>query len=378
MCHTNQDPSSLSWNPFDAAYQDHLSTPLSHLKFTTPLENSFQSCASELPHQLQSTDRLVGSSPHCSQPVICSSIVNLGQTRTSTHSRNLPSPDPLRFPQVLAPHQATILKDSVHQIFNLTQPQPIHTHSWPSFGSQSSFELTQPEANCPIGPETNFTVAPNEYESDSFRETSLGYNEALSTAKVDERNLAINISPKFKRLTRILDWRAQTKEHNQAQEEPPTQDPSQSLSMPCWVSDLEEENPRPWKRKITDKRREQNRAHQRAFRERRNICLKQKELEICDLKEELKQCRELLRAQSNIIGKLLAHFGLSEHFQPESSSSCPFDFDHLKNPPASSFLSYQAEPWNDSKPQSNSTFSPMLSNSLDHFEILNANFSAQP
>ncbi|KAH9812026.1 hypothetical protein DFH28DRAFT_1130266 [Melampsora americana] len=42
-----------------------------------------------------------------------------------------------------------------------------------------------------------------------------------------------------------------------------------------------------WKRKMTEKRREQNRTHQRAYRERRDTALKQKDDEIAGLRNEI-------------------------------------------------------------------------------------------
>lgn len=63
---------------------------------------------------------------------------------------------------------------------------------------------------------------------------------------------------------------------------------------------------KPRKRKITEKRREQNRAHQKAFRLRRDLFLKQKDLEISSLEERLDQSILANKEKHELIAKLKA------------------------------------------------------------------------
>ncbi|PLW26623.1 hypothetical protein PCANC_25020 [Puccinia coronata f. sp. avenae] len=65
-----------------------------------------------------------------------------------------------------------------------------------------------------------------------------------------------------------------------------------------------------WKRKITERRREQNKIHQRAFRKRREVMLKQKDVAMGHLKECLIRCQEAVGRQSETIEYLQERLGL--------------------------------------------------------------------
>ncbi|KAG0149854.1 hypothetical protein CROQUDRAFT_131035 [Cronartium quercuum f. sp. fusiforme G11] len=88
-----------------------------------------------------------------------------------------------------------------------------------------------------------------------------------------------------------------------------------------------------WKRKITEKRREQNRIHQRAYRERRDLALKQKDLEIATLKEEVESLREVVgSSQYQWLGALPNPVPVNTVHDPAqhptslNNSSLPFNF----------------------------------------------------
>ncbi|OAV95755.1 hypothetical protein PTTG_26576 [Puccinia triticina 1-1 BBBD Race 1] len=65
-----------------------------------------------------------------------------------------------------------------------------------------------------------------------------------------------------------------------------------------------------WKRKLTERRREQNRIHQRAFRERNKLSLKQKDALISKLKDRLERHQEAIGQQSERIRSLKARISL--------------------------------------------------------------------
>lgn len=78
---------------------------------------------------------------------------------------------------------------------------------------------------------------------------------------------------------------------------------------------LEERRTKRWRRKVTERRREQNRVHQRAFRQRRKLMLKQKDMAISNLKERLVQCQVAVGQQSEIIRILQARLSLVKTFR---------------------------------------------------------------
>jgi len=78
---------------------------------------------------------------------------------------------------------------------------------------------------------------------------------------------------------------------------------------------LEERKTKRWRRKVTDRRREQNIVHQRAFRQRRELMLKQKDLAISNLKERLVRSQVAVEEQSEMIRILEARLGLVKTFR---------------------------------------------------------------
>ncbi|WAR52037.1 hypothetical protein PtB15_1B476 [Puccinia triticina] len=80
------------------------------------------------------------------------------------------------------------------------------------------------------------------------------------------------------------------------------------------------------KRKITDRRREQNRAHQKAFRERRDLSSRQKDSEICDLEERLNRHEITGREQGETIRNLQAQLASVENWHSNQNPSSLPDY----------------------------------------------------
>ncbi|KAA1123278.1 hypothetical protein PGTUg99_018882 [Puccinia graminis f. sp. tritici] len=94
-----------------------------------------------------------------------------------------------------------------------------------------------------------------------------------------------------------------------------------TTAAPSVIQRSEERRPKRWKRKMTDRRREQNRAHQRAFRERHRLSLKQKDVLISQLEERLIRSQEAMVERSEQIRSLSAR--LDVYFPQRGTSSAP-------------------------------------------------------
>jgi len=106
------------------------------------------------------------------------------------------------------------------------------------------------------------------------------------------------------------------------------------------------------KRKITERRREQNRAHQKAFRERRELSSRQKDVELRELEERLNQYEVTGREQRKTIRDLQARLDPT-HENLQSNQNCAFLADYSRGHHYGNSL----HPNNQTLPSSSESFS---------------------
>ncbi|KAA1123277.1 hypothetical protein PGTUg99_018701 [Puccinia graminis f. sp. tritici] len=118
--------------------------------------------------------------------------------------------------------------------------------------------------------------------------------------------------------------------HVQSRDTGPTSAPSFPGNVASTSSHVEipEESPttKRWKRKITDSRREQNRAHQKAFRERRELSARQKDLKISTLEARVTQHEVSGREQREKILKLQSQLASVDNLQSKQHPSSLPDY----------------------------------------------------
>ncbi|POW13990.1 hypothetical protein PSTT_03351 [Puccinia striiformis] len=98
------------------------------------------------------------------------------------------------------------------------------------------------------------------------------------------------------------------------------------------------------KRKITDRRREQNRAHQRAFRERRDLSVRQKDREISVLEQRLNQYEATGREQRETIRNLQDRLNSVGNLQSTDNSTSLPDYSQGQTYGNSLHLNHQSLP----------------------------------
>ncbi|KNF02521.1 hypothetical protein PSTG_04427 [Puccinia striiformis f. sp. tritici PST-78] len=106
----------------------------------------------------------------------------------------------------------------------------------------------------------------------------------------------------------------------------------------------EQLNSAPGKRKITDRRREQNRAHQRAFRERRDLSVRQKDREISVLEQRLNQYEATGREQRETIRNLQDRLNSVGNLQSTDNSTSLPDYSQGQTYGNSLHLNHQSLP----------------------------------
>ncbi|KAA1099477.1 hypothetical protein PGT21_008585 [Puccinia graminis f. sp. tritici] len=172
---------------------------------------------------------------------------------------------------------------------NRSKPSPVPTHFDSQLNGAQLSAFTLMRSNEPLLPKTDGQNSSDSTEKDASPE--------------DDKNSYLN--------DHIMPWNIISASSSHGD----------TTAAPSVIQRSEERRPKRWKRKMTDRRREQNRAHQRAFRERHRLSLKQKDVLISQLEERLIRSQEAMVERSEQIRSLSAR--LDVYFPQRGTSSAP-------------------------------------------------------